>query len=225
MGVKILYRRQMNINFIMTDKAFIPFSNLNREMVDDLVQSVLPSLNIDKATPKEIMHNLGFTNYLNNAPFHYRRDELEKFNRESKVYSSAEFNLAELILKNNLQRFRITGKEAQNSPTLDFIIGAMLDINKLVRVNRVCFDYKDTDQNTHPWTKALGTEHWADVEYQFQYVNQNAGFMAKLFKSESSYEPGLSLRRSDIEEISANGDGYIQISTKHNTHLLNFSQN
>jgi hypothetical protein len=227
MGLRILYRRQMNINFIIEDGTFIPFENsANREVVDKLISSVLPKLELDKADTilktKEIAYNLGFTKYLNNAAFHYSGDGLKKFNEEAKAYAAAETRLVSLILDNKLQNFRTGGKESRHSDTLDFIIGVMLDANKSVKVNRLCFDHKNTSQDSHPWMKALGTSQWDDVEYQFEFFNPKAGLVSKLFKSDSAYQKGLSLRRSEIEEILANGDGTIEISTKYNTHVLSY---
>lgn len=229
MGLHILYRRQMNINFIIGNGTFIPFENsTNREVVDKLISSVLPKLELDKADTilkaKEIMYNLDFTDYLKNATFHYSADKLKNFLITAETYASTEIKLANIILKNKLQQFNITGKDARHPDTLDFIIGVMLDANKTVKVDRVCFDHKNTSQDSHPWMKALGTGQWDDVEYQFEFLNPKAGLVSKFFKSDSAYQKGLSLRRSEIEKISANGDGTIEISTKHNTHVLTYSQ-
>jgi len=223
MGLHILYRREMNVNFILENEKFIPFENsTKRETVDKLINEVLPKLNSDNA--REIMYNFDFINYLKNAPFHYSADELKKFLQLSKAYKELEIKLANLIFKNKLQQFSLSGEKARDPETLDFIIGVMLDANKSVKVDRVCFDHKNTSQDSHPWMKSLSTSNWDDVEYQFQFKDTNAGFVSRFFKPDSAYQKGLSLRRSEIEEISANGDGTIEISTKYNTHVLTYSQ-
>jgi hypothetical protein len=220
MGVKILYRRAMNIGFILINsKKFIPFNNsTNRLTIDKICESVLPQY--ADGDIKGYLYNSSFTDYLAGVHYHYKGEALKKFKSNAKTYEMPEQKFLEQIVKRNFHQFEITGKDALDAESLDFIFGVMLDVNKSVRCNKIAYDYKDSDKDDHPFMKMLGVDKWDDVEYTIRYKDKNS--LSSFFNLDSAYKSGKSLRRSEVEKISSNGSSQLIISTKTNAHFLNY---
>lgn len=233
MGKKVFYHRDVNIGFLIGDGGKLyPFQvGGQRDLIDKIQSDASVDLK-NAATHEEgdvrrkaasIMEFIDFGKYLRCAPWPKDAETKERFKKWEALYSSHELIFGQKILDSDLTKFRLTGRDAQDPDTLDFIFNVLIDVDKSCEIRQIAYDYKDSESDLNAFTKEI-LNQWDDAEYRISYKKPGAGFLTKLFDRDGGLVNNPSIRRSDIECIRCEGTHEIFIESKHNTHVLSYQR-